>query len=245
MTIKKGPNKMNPRLMTLIVILTTILILTVAVSACSGSEPAAEQSEQSLGDTYTSEGLDASYEGALDPSLQLMLGTLEMEGTEQAVTPDQAATLLPLWQALQDGVTAEDEMNAVLKQIEGTMTAEQLATIAATQLTQEDLQAWMQEQGAGFPGQENAGARATRQAEGGAGAPGDAPGSGEIPPEMATRRAEMENMSDAEQEALRATMRAGGGGAAGGAGRPGGTGGQGGFGVLLRPLIGLLTERAG
>jgi len=245
MTIKKGTGKMNPRLMTLIVILTTILILTVAVSACSGSEPAAEQSEQSLGDTYTSEGLDASYEGALDPSLQIMLGTLEMEGTEQAVTPEQAATLLPLWQALQGGVTAEDEMNAVLKQIEGTMTAEQLTTIAAMQLTQENLQAWMQEQGAGFgPGQGNADARATREAEGGAGAPGDAPGSGEVPPEMATRRAEMENMSEAEREALRATMQAGGGGAAGGSGRPGGTGGQS-FAFLLRPLIELLTERAG
>ena len=72
---------------------------------------------------------------------------------------------------------------------------------------------------------------------------------GEMPPEMGTRRAEMENMSDEEREALRATMEAGGGFPRGG-GAPGGAGGapgagRGGFGPMLNPLIELLTERAG
>jgi hypothetical protein len=62
-----------------------------------------------------------------------------------------------------------------------------------------------------------------------------------MPPEAATRRAEMENMSDEEREALRATAQAGGmsGGPGGRAGA-----GPGQFIILLDPLIELLTQRA-
>ena len=67
-----------------------------------------------------------------------------------------------------------------------------------------------------------------------------------MPPEVATRRAEMENMTDEEREEFRATMQAGGGfpGGAGGGGAPGG-GGRRTFGFLLGPLIEMLEERAG
>ena len=87
--------------------------------------------------------------------------------------------------------------------------------------------------------EEREAARATREASGDA--PGGGPGGGEMPPEMATRRAEFENMTDEEREAARATMQAGGG-------FPG-AGGRGGFSTrpanfLLRPLIELLEERA-
>jgi hypothetical protein len=174
-------------------------------------------------------------------STQLVLGTIRLEETENAVTPEQAAALLPLWQALRGGVTAPAEVNAVLKQIEGTMAQEQLAAIAAMQLTRQDLQAWMQQQGpgvgGGFPGaDQDPDVRATRQAEF---------GGGEMPPEMATRRAEFENMSDEEREALRATAQAGGGfsGGTGAGGRAGAGGRQ--FVFLLNPLIELLEARAG
>jgi hypothetical protein len=65
-----------------------------------------------------------------------------------------------------------------------------------------------------------------------------------MPPEMATRRPEFENMSDEEREEMRATMQAGGGFS----GRPGGgRGGAGGgeFMFLLNPLIELLEARVG
>ena len=130
------------------------------------------------------------------------------------------------------------------------MTEEQLAAIAAMELTRDDLQAWLEEQGPGVGGgfrgpDEDPDVRATRQAEF---------AGGEMPPEMATRRAEFENMSDEEREAMRATAQAGGGfpgGAGPGGGFPGGAGpsGRGGAGgrqfmFLLNPLIELLTERA-
>jgi hypothetical protein len=239
-----------------------VLLLPVALlAACASSEPT-QSAAQAISDSYTSAVLDTSYEGALSASDQLMLGTLLLEKTELAITPEQAKSLLPLWQALQGGgVTIQAEVNAVLKQIEGTMTQEQLQAIAGLQLTGNDLRAWMEEQGmgGGFPGgggdlsdEERQALRATAQA--GGGFPGGAPGgsSGEMPPDMATRRAEFANMSDEERQALRATAQAGGGfpGSAPGGDRPSGAGGWGSSGTrqanfLLRPLIDLLEARAG
>ena len=215
----------------------TIMLVTV-LAGCGGKQaaPASESSSQA----YTSAYIGTSYPDALDASSQLALGTIQLEGTENAVTPEQAKTLLPLWQALQGGVTAQAEVNAVLKQIEGTMTKEQLTAIAAMQLTQEDLQAWMKDQGLQMPGGPGEGggqqglppeAQATRQAgfEG-----------GEMPPEMATRRAGFGNMSEEERAAMRATAEASGG-------MPGGVSGAGNrqFFILLNPLIELLKARAG
>ena len=215
--------------------LTMGLVVAVLVG-CSGEEATQASADAGDGETYTSEVLDISYSDALNASNQLVLGTMQLEGTEQAVTPEQAATLLPLWRAMQGGVTAQAEVNALLKQIEGTMTQEQLQTIAAMQLTQEDLQAWMEEQGlgmgGGFPGagdmseEERENLRATAEAGGGM------PGGGQFG-----------DLSDEEREALRATMEASGGmpGGAGG-GRAGNRPGQ--FHILLDPLIELLEARA-
>jgi len=228
-----------------------VLALTAtALVGCGGGQDTSSAVDTGGSETYVSKVLDTSYPDAMNASSQLALGTLQLEGTENAVTPEQAAALLPLWQALRGGVTVQAEVNAVLKQIEGTMAQEQLTAIAAMQLTQEDLRAWMQEQGpglgGGFPGpgegqEVSPEVRATREAEF---------ASGEVPPEMATRRAEFENMSEEERQALRATMQAGGGMPGGpGGGMPGGPGGRAGAGgrqfmVLLDPLIELLTQRA-
>ena len=92
--------------------------------------------------------LDESYEGALPASSQLALGTLQLQDTENAVTAEQAEALLPSWQIVQSGaLQSETETDAVVKQIEGAMTAEQLSAIAAMQLTFEDMGAWAREQG--------------------------------------------------------------------------------------------------
>jgi hypothetical protein len=211
--------------------------------------------DQGNGETESELSLEAVYSDALDVSTQLVLGTILLEETENAVTPEQAAILLPLWQSLQGGVMAQAEVDAVLERIEETMEQEQLATIAEMQLTQEDLRAWMQEQGMG---------------EGFAG-PGGGPG---LPPdELAAPRAEFGDMSEEERANLRATVEAGGGMPGGGqpgdlseqeranlratmeagggapGGAPGGAGGRGGagrgtLGFLLNPLIERLTQRA-
>jgi hypothetical protein len=242
------------------------VIAVMALVGCSGGEEATPASAvgESGAVAYSSEALHTSYEGALDTSSQLILGTMRLEETEHAITPEQAATLLPLWQALQGGVTAQEEMAAVMKQIEGTMTSEQLDAIAAMQLTQEDLRAWMQERGLGMGGggfpdpggmseeeRENLGA--TMEAGGGGMPRSGGPGGGLSEEERENLRATMEaggggmpggggpggDLSEEERENLRATMEASGGGMP----RSGGPGG-GRFGSLLNPLIELLAERA-
>jgi hypothetical protein len=254
-------------------ILSVLVLALVALVGCGGGRTTV--TSDAVGEGYRSDVLDTDYEGALDVGSQLALGTLQLEETGHAVTSNQAKTLLLLWQALQGGVTAEDEIEAVLRGIEGAMTEEQLTAIAAMKLTQEDMQAWVEEQGmgalGGFPGvgdmseEELEAARATRQATGGAEVPrgGEMPSGGEgvspggqmpsgegMPPAMATRRAQLQSMTEEEREALRATAQAGGSlGArarAGAGGAPGvATGRVGQVRLLVRPLIALLAERAG
>ncbi len=239
-----------------LIVLTAVLAVTAA--ACGGT-PTTEGMDE-LGGEYTSDVLDTAYDGALSAANQLALGTLLLEDTASAVDAGQAAELLPLWQALQGGVTLEAEAEAVLRQIEAAMTTEQLEAIASMQLTQEDMQTWMADQGYGIhvggPGGEPLSPEiaATLEAE------GDGfrfrwdgefqfPEDGEIPPEMATRMAEMQDMTEEERQAMRATAQAGGGFIVG----PGGSGGPGAFGgrasgrtvgLLVRPLVQLLEARA-
>ena len=108
---------------------------TSAVPADGAASQAGGGSE-----TVTSAALNESYEGALPASSQLALGTFLLEGTETAVTPEQAQTLLPLWQVIESGtLKSEGETDAVLKQIGGVMMPEQLAAIGAMQLTSEGM----------------------------------------------------------------------------------------------------------
>ncbi len=131
--------------------------------------------------------------------------------------------LLPLWQAIQgETLRSSAEMNTVLAQIEGTMTQEQLLAITAMQLTQDDLRAWAQSRGLnlGAPPEERA--ERGRQEPPGGDKGGQGGDRGELSPE--------------EMEARRATVEAGGG-------RDGDAGASQ-LTILLKPLVGLLTQRA-
>lgn len=71
------------------------------------------------GSTYVSASLDVSYENALSARNQLALGTLNLADTAVAVDAEQAAILLPLWQAVratnQTGGASQTEVNALLE----------------------------------------------------------------------------------------------------------------------------------
>ena len=245
-----------------------VLVAAVVTVGCGAAKEAAAPAQEESGagsqaEAFTSEVLGTDYEGTLTASTQLALGSLMLADTDESITPEQAKSLLPLWLALQgEGVTATSEINAVLKQIEGAMSAEQLAKIAAMDLTRDSMQDWMQERGieigggpsgrGGQAGQLTDEERGTRQAElaegGGNFGRGQGGGDGEIPPEMAAPGAEFANMSEEELAALRATMEAGGG-PTGAGGRPEGAGGFSGgereYMILLQPLVEMLEELAG
>ena len=119
------------------------LILALALSACGGTATETETASAGAG------GLNADYENALSVQLQLSVGTFSLEGTDLAVDAAQAAELIPLWQVLngltESGSAAPEEIDALVAQIEETMTSEQISAIAAKQLTREDMGAIMQE----------------------------------------------------------------------------------------------------
>ena len=165
---------------------------------------------------------------------KLAIGTLNLEGTDQAVTTKEATDLLPLWQAVKsleaNANTASSEITAVYKQIEGVMTPDQTQAIQKMTWTQADIQALMTKYGVTFgAGQPGAGGqnltdaqRATRAAQfqsrnQNGGGPGGPPPGGDL------------------------------GGAGGfGAGGPGGAGGFGGGTAVARtPQPGQAGRRAG
>jgi len=125
---------MNAKKLTLVLILIVILS---ALTAC-GSADTAETT------TVETSALAADYEDALPPRTQLIVGILQLEGTDQQVTLEQARQLLPLWQgsrALQrTGSESQEEVTAVLNQIEGVLTSEQITAIQQMKLTRQDLQ---------------------------------------------------------------------------------------------------------
>lgn len=180
----------------------------------------------------------AAEEGAPPDSSRLAMGMLRLEGSANAVTPEQARALLPLWQALQSGTLQNDaETAAVLKQIQGALSAEQLAAVEAMQLTAPGNGA----QGlgpssaplGGDPGslgeEELAAMRATAEAGGGMPGGGGAFGS-------------PGNMSEEERAAMLATAEAGGMAPGGGQGPRGVGGGRGA--TIAAQVIELLTARA-
>ncbi|MBT3337470.1 MAG: hypothetical protein HN855_00605 [Anaerolineae bacterium] len=170
-----------------------MMILTLALSACGGAAT-----------ETASSGLNADYENALSVQLQLSVGTFNLEGTDLVVDAEQAAELLPLWQVLnslnESSTAAPEEIDALVAQIEETMTVEQIESIAAMQLTREEMGVIMQEyaisMGGGetppegvTPGQGRGGSDVPGLEGGGPGRGGD---TGMTPEQIATAQAERE-----------------------------------------------------
>ncbi len=80
---------------------------------------------------------------ATSAASRLALGTLDLEGTEEAVDAAQAARLLPLWQLLDElqssGYAAPAEIKAVIDEIETEMAAPQLQAIEAMNLSDAEV----------------------------------------------------------------------------------------------------------
>jgi hypothetical protein len=122
---------------------------------------------------------------------QLLVGTLKLESTSLAISTDQASKLLPLWETLQSmatsGTAATEEINSVVSQIESTMSAQQLSSISAMKLTQQDLAAASAENGTSSTSSSTASTAnaSSAQLQAGSGAPtGGNPGGGNPPTDM-------------------------------------------------------------
>jgi hypothetical protein len=80
----------------------------------------------------------AAASDPLTPALALAQGTINLEGTSQAVDARSAAQLLPLWELLEglstSGSAAPAEITAVIEEIQLNMTSAQIKAIDAMQL---------------------------------------------------------------------------------------------------------------
>ena len=172
------------------------IVLTLFMSACSSAASATEISDPAAASTLVADlvnqnltasapiatqtssatvtiELNTTYENAVSVEMQLLLGTIKLEGTELAVTTEQANVLIPLWTNFKtlsqsmmptqgnmgqgqpnvtpqpQAVNAETQaqIDELAKQIQAIMTPEQLTYIASLQITQETARTIMQEQG--------------------------------------------------------------------------------------------------
>ena len=123
-------------------LVTTLILLSLAITACSSASALAQSAATLAGSTYLS-------------GTQLALGTLDLEGTQEAVTIEQARELLTYWQAYQSlsqaDITAQAELDGLVEQIQETMTSEQIAAISAMDLAGQDVSSLLQTQAAGQP----------------------------------------------------------------------------------------------
>jgi hypothetical protein len=140
-------------------------------------------------------------------AIQLALGTFMLEETDYPIDSEQAAQLVSLWKAArslnQNETTATQELDAVMRQIQNTMTPEQMGAIEDMELSFQDMGTIAEDMGLDF---------------GGAGRFGD------LTPEM---QATMQ----AARESGQATGSGFGGGQGGIPGQGGGPGGGGGSGL--------------
>lgn len=241
------------RMMTILLAVAAILLFSSCgrgeePSADNGSEPVADSAQSSEEEGASQAPLSAlasSYEGALPPTNQLILGIMLLEETDDAVTGAQAASMLVLWQALQSGtIQNRAERAAILRQIEETLSDTQLEAIGAMQLTFTDMNDWAQNNGIELP-QFGQGGQGRQAGQGGQGR-ADGIFADMSEEERAAFRQEMQNLSPEERrerlQEMGVEIPEGGFQGGGGQGGPGGAGGR--FGLLMAPLIELLESKA-
>ncbi|QRN82605.1 hypothetical protein JR338_09255 [Chloroflexota bacterium] len=110
------------------------ILLIMFLVACSGNSQE-EASTEADGDGEPQSVVSNKPNDELMDVSQLIVGTLMLAETDYPITPEQAETLLPLWQIYQtmvdEDTTASQELDAVIKQIQRALSDEQLTEISS------------------------------------------------------------------------------------------------------------------
>lgn len=144
-----------------ILLITIFTLLMLLVVSCSGESTNASVSNEELpaaevitqnntaDDAQTGTiGRNASGEFG---SSQLIMGMFQLENTEYAISAEQAVQLVPLWKVYENMIAsstaAEAEREALLNQIAGEMTEEQIAFLDSGEVDAVEMQALMADLG--------------------------------------------------------------------------------------------------
>jgi len=134
----------------LVVILMVCLLLVACSTTGQGSNAraAVAQGTPAAGKTDASTNsaqppVPEGSQGEMPVTMKLALGTFKLDETDYPISADQAKELLPLWKALrtlsQSETAASQEIEAVQRQLQSTMTAQQLKAIDEMDLTFQDM----------------------------------------------------------------------------------------------------------
>lgn len=147
----------------------TILVL-LTLTSCGGTDQAAvEDQTTDIAQSDTTDSVDASGEetqsqeksrdqlredfadNALSEEMQLVVGTMMLEGTDLEVNASLAEALLPYWKLylnmLGSDTASPEELAALISGIKDEMSPERINYISDLQLTQEDMFTAMSEFG--------------------------------------------------------------------------------------------------
>ena len=128
-----------------------IVVLAIVLVACGAKATATTTAGGTTGGTTGGSGGFAANgtPGArnltqpLPLAESLLIGTLKLQGTGNAVDAKTAAALVPLWQAYaqltSSNTAAQAEVDAVVSQIQQTMTPAQVQAITTMKLTRQDM----------------------------------------------------------------------------------------------------------
>ncbi len=188
-------------------------LLVLAIAGCS--------TIQSVFAGQSSDNNSRNNQPAASEETRYALGIFKMEGTNLAVTTDQAKTLLPLYKAMlnlsSNTTTAPAELQALNDQIKETFTAAQVAEIEKMDLSGQNMRTIMEQAGIQFGGP----SRQSTQTAGQGSSSGQSNGS--------SRR------SQSQGQFFQGGPPPDGGGFGGPGGGPGGFQGQGGNGTQRTP----------
>jgi hypothetical protein len=127
------------------ILITTLLVLAVSLSAC-GASPAGTRTAP----TGSSTG-EANTANSLSTLNMLAVGIFKLDGTANDITASQAKDLLVLWEAYQQvsssDTAAPEEKAALVSQLQSAMTTDQMSAISAMKLTANDVYSLMRERG--------------------------------------------------------------------------------------------------
>ncbi len=111
---------------------TTLVLFTLTLTACA-----------SIARTTGTASSGGPSAVELPVQTKLILGTINLEETDNAVTTEQAKELLPMFYVLQDlndsDTAAQEEIDGLVNQIQETLTDEQVQAIDDMSLSMRDM----------------------------------------------------------------------------------------------------------
>ena len=169
--------------------LTAVIAVLVIVLVACGAKSGTSTAQTGESGTPAANGTPGARNltRPLPLAEQLLVGTIKLQGTSNALDAKTAAALVPLWQAYaqltSSNTAAQAEVDAVIGQIQSTMSPQQVQAITAMKLTQQDLFTTMSTMGLtnGFGANGTPGFSGTPRARTGTGGGGGGGGGGFFP----------------------------------------------------------------